>query len=368
MIESLLRLLDIAPVMGNIHPLWTLCVPADVEILTSARTLAERLDGIDRHTEQPILITDYDLTYTDRFLHVHLPDSPPPELINQSLPMRIAVESHLLRQKDIGQRIASDTRSRGYDAVVLMLIDGLCYEDVKHWPYHPMPCLVDGPSITFARTDTGVIVPDVGFPGIVGSVSIARQLAQVGISRSRGYSYWNREQNDVSAFLFSGMPLERVSGTREAIDYLREINLKGMYVQIVREGTDGLAHSRREVTQTEVQATVSAILKDFQQIIDLLLRDGLRGAVYLISDHGILWKYQHQIQPLEYEKSSHVRYTWETPKDMSHVHVSQTSNGPCYLYLYPHGGRVLRANDSGTHGGLSYWESIVPFIHVEVNT
>jgi hypothetical protein len=43
------------------------------------------------------------------------------------------------------------------------------------------------------------------------------QLAQIGIPHSRGYSYWERGQNDVSAFLFSGMPLTKVGGIREAL-------------------------------------------------------------------------------------------------------------------------------------------------------
>ena len=38
-----------------------------------------------------------------------------------------------------------------------------------------------------------------------------------------------------------------------------------------------------------------------------------------------------------------------------------------YLYHYPYLGSRIRANDSGVHGGLSYWESIVPFVRAEVN-
>lgn len=367
MIESLQKLLDIAPVMGHFHPLWSLCLPANVEIAASALAVAERLDNLERHPESPIFITDYAPTLADRFLTCHLPECPPAELINRSLPVRVTAASNLLTQKQIGHRIANDTLRRGYETVILMLVDGLSYEDTRSWPYHPTPCLIDGPSITFARTGSGNVVPDIGFPAIVGKMSIARQLTQIGIPHSRGYSYWEREQNDVSAFLFSGMPLTRVSGIRAALSLLQQVNLRGMYVQLVREGTDGLAHSRREVTALEVQATVNAILDDLHQLVSLVTESGLKGAVYLMADHGILWKHQHAFERLVGENSDHARYTWQRPSDLVPAFVCQTSNGPCYLYHYSFIGRQLRANDSGVHGGLSYWESIVPFIHVEVN-
>ena len=366
MIEPLQELLDIAPVMGHFHPLWSLCLPASVEIADSALAISARLDNLDRHPERPILINNYIPTLASRFLTHHLPQCPPAELVNRALPERITTNHNLLIHKRIGQRIVSDTLNKGYETVLLMLVDGLSYEDVRQWSHNPLPCLIDGPSITFARTNSNTIVPDIGFPAIVGHFSIARQLAQVGIPRSRGYSYWEREQNDVSAFLFSGMPLTRVSGIGEALSHLQQVNLQGTYVQLVREGTDGLAHSRREVTAHEIRATVGAILDDFHQLIRLVAESGRKGAVYLMSDHGILWKNQHIFQKVASENAAHVRYSWERPLDPACASVFQTSNGPCYLYHYPYMGRQMRANDSGIHGGLSYWESIVPFIHVEV--
>ena len=367
MIDSLPKLLDVAPVMGHFHPLWKLCLPTNVEIATSAQAVAEKLDSLDRHPEQPIIITDYAPILADRFLTYHLPDCPSPDLVNQALPTRITSGHHLFTNKEVGQQIVEDALKQGYETVILMLVDGLSYEDARYWPYHLTPCLIAGPSITFARATGETIVPDIGFPAIVGNYSIARKLAQVGIPHSRGYSYWEREQNDVSAFLFSGMPLTRVNGISETISLLRQVNLKGMYVQLVREGTDGLAHSRREVTAKEVQATVNAILDDLRQLVSLVVESGRKGAVYLVSDHGILWKHQHTLERLPGENSAHVRYTWNQPINLSCVTPFPTSNGTCYLYHYPFTGRQLRTNDSGTHGGLSYWESIVPFVHIEVN-
>jgi hypothetical protein len=367
MIDSLQKLLDIAPVMGRFHPLWSLCLPTNVEIATSAQLVSEKLDSLERHPERPILITDYTSNLTERFLTFHLPNCPPSDVINRALPGRVTVNHNLLTHKQIGRCIVEDALKRGYETVILMLVDGLSYEDVRHWSYNPTPCLIDGPSITFTRTNSGAIVPDIGFPAIISDFSIARRLAQIGIAHSRGFSYWEREQNDVSAFLFSGMPLMRVSGIGEALSHLQHVNLQGTYVQLVREGTDGLAHSRREVTAHEVKATVEAILDDFQQLVALLAGSKRKGAVYLVSDHGILWKHQHLFERLEGENSLHVRYTWERPLDTSYASAFQTTNGPCYLYHYPYMGRQIHSNDSGIHGGLSYWESIVPFVRMEVN-
>lgn len=367
MIESLQKLLDVAPVMGHFHPLWSLCLPANVKIATSAQAVAEALDGLESHLEQPLFITEYAPAMADRFLTHHMPDCPPPELVNHALPIRLPDNHNLFTKDKIAQQIVNDTVKQGYETVILMLVDGLSYEDTRDWPFHSTPCLINGPSVTFAKTSNEKIMPDIGFPAIVGSYSIARKLAQAGIPHSRGYSYWDREQNDVSAFLFSGMPLTRVKGVSEALSLLKEINLRGMYIQVVREGTDGLAHSRREVTAGEVKSTVNAVLSDFRQLTSLVAASGHKGAVYLVSDHGVLWKHEHSFERLTRENSAHVRYSWERPFDPTCASVFQTSNGPCYLYHYPYSGRQLRANDSGTHGGLSYWESIVPFVHVEVN-
>lgn len=367
MIEPLLKQLSIAPVMGHFHSLWSLCLPPDVTIVRSAEKVAEQLDSRERHEEHPILITEYDPAFADRFLSHHLPDCPPPDLINRMLPLRVNAKLPLLKHKEVGKRIVSDMQRRGYETVILLLVDGLCYDDTRHWPHSVIPCLITGPSITYAQTDQEAIVPDVGFPAIVGHLSIARQLARVGLPHSRGYSYWEREQNDVSDFLFSGMPLQRVTGLSQALSLLRPINLQGLYIQIVREGTDGLAHRRREVKASEVEATIKAILEDFQQLVGLVAENGRRAAVYLVSDHGILWKYQHTFVRLPDENSVHARYTWQRPFDSTCATPMPTGSGACYSYHYPFIGRQIPANDSGTHGGLSYWESIVPFVHVEVN-
>lgn len=367
MIESLQRSLEIAPVMGNFHPLLPLALMPDVEVMATAREAAEQLDSIERHSNRPILIAEYDPRYAERFLVEHLPDCPPAEAINNMLPYRLADARRLLTHKQVAERIVTDTLTNGYEVVALMLVDGLSYDDARGWEERPSPCFINAPSITYSKTQSGGILPDVGFPAIVGNPPLARQLMDVGIPHSRGYSYWDRATNDVSAVLFAGMPLVKVSGMAETLKILEGIELTGLYVQIVREGTDGMAHRRREVTNREVEATVTAVHDDFRQLVRLVSDSGVKGAVYLMADHGILWKNQHQFTLLSDQQATNTRYTRKRPSSPQHTAPFPTHNGDYHLYHYPYIGRKIRANDSGIHGGLSYWESIVPFVRVEVN-
>jgi hypothetical protein len=235
------------------------------------------------------------------------------------------------------------------------------------WPEHPEPCFIDGPTITFSRAPAGHINPEVGFPAVIGTPPLARRLIDIGLPHSRGFSYWERVQNDVSERLFQGVPLEKVNELADSFDKIKKLDLNGLYIQMVREGLDGLAHSRREVSQPEIKATVNAIHQDFRYLIELLAEKKVHGAIYLIADHGLLWKNRHQWQVIENSGSSHPRYTTSQPGASEFTVEFSTEQQKFYLWQYPYLGKQIRANDSGVHGGLSYWESVVPFIRVEVN-
>lgn len=367
-IKQLNCALERAPVMGNVHPLVSLCLSADVEIVADPGIVAEWLDAPSPHAERPVLITRFDSRYKDRFLLWEATQRPPAEAINRALPYRVDnARRHLLTHQGIADRIVADVQQRGYQAVALLLVDGLSYDDTVEWSEHPEPCFVDGPSITFARISEKAIAPDIGFPAIVSQPPLAPRLAEIGIPHSRGFSYWDREQNDVSALLFQGMPLARVDEMADALDALATIKLAGIYLQLVREGLDGLAHRRREVSMNEVQAAVEAIHRDYRQLVGLLAASGVRSAVYLTADHGVLWKKEHEFCLIEGSGPQHPRYAQECPREPNTASRFEMQDQVYYLYHYPYLGRHIRANDSGVHGGLSYWESIVPFVRVEVN-
>lgn len=366
MIDDLPRRLALAPLMARVHPLLPLCLPPETEVMADARPLAVQLDAVAAHPVRPVLITPPDPAYADRFPTADLSAPPPAEAVNAGLPHRLAAARALLTHRRVAERIAADAAARDYRCVVLLLVDGLSYEDTRHWPEAPEPVFIDGPTITFARAADGVL-RDVGFPAIVGYPPLAQRLNGLGLGRARGYSYWDRGQNDVSAALFEGMPLRRVGALAEALAHLEAEPLDGLYAQIVRIGTDGLAHGRREVSPREVETTVAAVRADLLRLADLLERRGVGGAVYLTADHGILWKRDHDLRLCPDHPAGHPRYAVGTPAGDAPL-TSFATGGPTFsLYHYPYLGLNPRANDAGVHGGLSYWESIVPFVRIEVN-
>ena len=361
-IDELQAALRRAPVMGHLHPLGRLFLPLNTRIVTDAEMVALEMDALEGQEVRPIFIATPNARYSHRFLTCHLPEHPPIAAINAVLPIALPLARTLLTSHTVAGRITADAISHHYQTVILLLVDGLSYADVRHWTEKVEPCFIDGVSITFARTENEKIRTDVGFPAIISEPSIARRLLNCGLRHSLGFSYWQRD-NIVTNTLFRGMALRRVSGIVETVDLLAErTSLDGLYIQIVREGTDGLAHSRREVTSGEVATTVAAIRHDLHTLATLLAERKLRGAVYLVADHGILWKREHNLID-QFQPDSRPRYTSSSPAPSE----NSTQIGAFHLYNYPYLGKKIRANDSGVHGGLSYWESFVPFVRVEVN-
>jgi hypothetical protein len=189
----------------------------------------------------------------------------------------------------------------------------------------------------------------------------------LGISRPRGFSYWDRIHNELSDFLFRGVPLERVSSVKDAFSVIDELNPLSLYIQIIREGLDELAHHRREVSRNEIEATVAAIHQDYRHLVKLVAQTGLRGSIYLTADHGILWKSEHSFKKLYEGQGRHSRYMVDVPAVKDHVTKVSIDRKSFFLCHYPYLAARIPSNDSGIHGGLSSWESIVPFVQTEVN-
>ena len=362
------HLLAKGPVMGPLHPLQALCLPSDTDVVNDAKALLEELDDLSLHIVRPIWLTDVQPSLANRFLQADASRPPAPEEINPALPGRLEhARLHILTHRTVADRIVADSTRRGYRTVVLLLVDGLSYHDVVEWPENAEPCLVDGPSITYyQKRESGEILPEVGFPGIVGTPRLARRLIDAGLPHSYGFSYWSREMNDVSRYLFEGIPLTRVVSFSEVVDILRSVNLEQTYVQIVREGLDGLAHGRREVTAAEVNKAVQAIRADALALIDALHPRYHPIALYLTADHGILWKAQHSFDMLQTGHRAHPRYGTVAPDDKENSTCFAFDKQMFYVYHYPYLGASIRRNDSGIHGGLSAQESLVPFIQWEL--
>ncbi len=354
--------------MGPLHPLQALCLPPETEVLDDAQALAEELDDFVLHAVRPIWLTDVRLRLAGRFLQADALALPSPDAVSRALPGRLNyARRHWLTHRTVADFIVADTARCRYRTVILLLVDGLSYTDVTDWPEFVQPCLVDGPSITYYQErESRHILSEVGFPGIVGTPRLARRLIEVGLLHSRGFSYWSRETNDVSRYLFEGVPLTRVVRFSEAVASLRGANLENTYVQVVREGLDGLAHSRREVTSAEIRKTVQAIRTDALSLLDILQTGPRPAALYLIADHGILWKAQHDFEMLETNERAHPRYGTLPPANEECATRFIFDERTFYVYHWPYLGAAIRRNDSGVHGGLSAQESIVPCVQWEL--
>ena len=209
-------------------------------------------------------------------------------------------------------------------------------------------------------------LPEIGFPGIIGTPRLARRLIEVGLPYSHGFSYWPRETDAVSASLFEGVPLTRVVSFSEVVAALHGANLEHTYIQVVREGLDGLAHRRREVTPAEMRETVQAIRTDALALLDILREGSCPAVLCLTADHGILWKGEYAFETLETDDHAHPRYGTHAPTTEKHSTRFAFDEQVFYVYHWPYLGTAIPRNDSGVHGGLSVQESIVPFVQWEI--
>jgi hypothetical protein len=337
-------------------------------VLNDAKALAQELDDLTPHAIRPIWLTDIQPHLANRFLQANASAPPPLDAVNRALSGRLDyVRQNWLTHRAVADRVVADVVQRQHRTVILLLVDGLSYTDVSDWPESVQPCLIDGPSITYYQErESKHILPEIGFPGIVGTPRLARRLVDAGLPHSRGFSYWTREVNEVSAYLFEGVPLARVVRFSEAVAALRSANLEHTFVQIVREGLDGLAHGRREVTPIEVLEAVQAIRADALALLDILKEGPRPAALYLIADHGILWKAEHAFETLDTDDHTHPRYGTNPPANEEQATRFEFDERTFYVYHWPYLGAAVRRNDSGVHGGLSAQESIVPFIRWEL--
>ena len=106
------------------------------------------------------------------------------------------VAAYTLKQSQIADRMVQ--ANDAYDIIVLLLVDGLAYHDVRDWPAQLaasaqlQPCLAEGPTIT-----------RLCFPTIIGTPSIAARLFDAGLTARVGFSYWHREDNVLTNRLFT---------------------------------------------------------------------------------------------------------------------------------------------------------------------
>lgn len=370
-LEELVVLLDKTPVIADIHPLSLPYLPDDVTVIPVAVDAAVQLDAPTTVWPGRWLLTDDDPVYRHRFPRVRVAHDPFTPALNGVIFQRFeAVAKIMLRQSQLSGIISQAAAE--CDAIILMLVDGLSYENAQQWckqhaPLWPLePCLVDVPTIT-----------SIAFPNAVGAPSVAEQLFDLGFHRRLGFTYWTREDNDLTNILFRSLPEVRKTGDFDAIAsgarrlVMESVTLGKPFIQIVRTGLDGYAHKQKRTPP--VVAIVDEILQEFGRLVQISQEaqraNGCRTGLFLTADHGILWQSEFEPQVVGRAPSgASARYChWADlfQQDETGMRFG-VGHEEYYCLGYPKVRRPLRIDEQGVHGGISFQESIVPFIAVRV--
>jgi len=350
-LQDLLRQM---PVMAEMHPLSLAFLPREVRVFTDAWQMAAELDLPTPQPAEPMLAVGIEPALQHRLPAIRCAHDPLTTELNRVLLKRYEfIRENMLCQSQIVNMI---THEADAEAIILMLVDGLAYADVKRyaprWLSDTIPVLVDGVSIT-----------EQGMSRIVGEPTLAQRLFDAGYRQLLGFTYWERAEEPLTDRLFTGFGdrVRKVKSFDEALAALLEEDLANAFVQIVRTGLDSAAHRQRE--KPTIDAITTDVLNDFERLAALCKRKGVSARLYLTSDHGMLWAHEHALQPYEYSDAAPPRY-YEYDKRSQHVLNVEFAGKAFGILEYPYLRRELRANEWGVHGGLSFEESMVPLIRL----
>lgn len=357
-LNELHELLRQMPVMAEIHPLSLAFLPDTMRVFEDPWQMVAELDAPKPQPNRLMLATQQTTALQHRLPSVHCTHDPLTTELNKVLLKRYDwIRTHMLCQSQVADVIV---QRNDRDVVVLLLVDGLSYADVAHSQvgdqgYELQPVLVDGVSNT-----------EQGMQRIIGDPPLVQRLFDLGFRTVLGFTYWERTGEALTDRLFTGFGerVWKVKSFDEVLASLEVQELGGTFVQIVRMGLDTAAHRQRE--RPNIQAIVGDVLKDFERLGQLFQRKGVSACLHLVSDHGILWAHEHNLQSYEFGEADHPRY-YEHAKRGEHVLTVEFKGKAFALLEYPYLRRKLRANEWGVHGGLSFEESMVPWLSVIVD-
>jgi len=351
-LRELQDLLRQMPVMAHVHPLSLAFLPDEVRVFENAWQMAAELDMPTPQPTKPMLAPQIEPTLQHRLPVVHCAHDPLTTELNRVLLKRYDfIKANMLCQSQVADEIV---RRADTEAVALMLVDGLSYADVKQhatgWLADTIPVFVDGVSVT-----------EQSMVRIVGKPPLAQRLFDVGFRRALGFTYWERSEEPLTDRLFTGFGdrVHKVKSFDEVVTALEDEELEGAFVQIVRAGLDGAAHRQRETPN--VATIVADVLTDFERLAAVFESKGVSVWLHLVSDHGILWAHEHDLQVYEFSGAEYPRH-YEHAKRGEHMLNVEFEGKEFALLEYPYLRRDLRANEWGVHGGLSFEESVVPWL------
>jgi hypothetical protein len=357
-LKELQELVRWMPIMAEVHPLSLAFLPDEIRLFDDPWQMVAELDAPTPQPLKPMLATHVEPALRHRFPAVCCTHDPLTMELNRVLRRRFEfIKRRMLCQSEVANEIA---RLTDVDAIALMLVDGLSYADLQRniagldRSYRIQPILVDGVSIT-----------EQGMVRLVGEPPLVHRLFDAGFRNCLGFTYWDRATAPLTDRLFVGFGdcVHKVKSFDDVLAVLAQANLRGAYVQIVRAGLDAVAHRQRD--KPNVAAGVADILNDFDRLAAVFAQKNISAQVHLISDHGILWAHEHALQPYEFSGAKHPRY-YEHAKSGKHVLTTTFEDREFALLEYPYLRRELRANEWGVHGGLSFEESVVPWVRINI--
>lgn len=368
-LDDLLDLLDATPLIADIHPISICYLPQDVTTLQSAAETAWMLDDPEPTLPGRLLIMAPEPHYDGRFPRVCCDHDPFTAALNTILFDRFDdIASRMLCQSQVANRIVSEAVE--YDLIVLVLVDGLSYKDVTGWidsfpTLSIEPCLVDVPTLT-----------RLAFPNLVGRPSVAGRLFDVGFHHRLGFTYWVREDNELTDTMFQTIVEVKKIGHFPQIladlrEQLSELSQSKSYVQIVRTGLDGYAHGQKR--SPPIAAVVEEVRQEFGQLgalcAELCKKAKMRACMYLTADHGVLWREEFQPEVIGNApgKSSSRWCGWRDlyqQRDSGRRFLIDEEE--YYCLGFPKLRRNLRIDEQGVHGGISFQESIVPLMTLRI--
>lgn len=355
-LEELDTKLNRIPVIVKCEPL-SLSFLNDLKIISDLKNFIYKMDSLKDLNSKRVVILDYLSSEFNRFPIFKLSHNPYNADLSELLFSKYNILSKsIFSQKQISKIITSDT---AVDVIFLILVDGLSYDDCKN-KKNVKPCLVNGTTLTY-----------VGFQNIIGNPPIAYKLFKKNFKNRLGFSYWNRG-NELTDILFktfdSDIGMYQTDEFDNILLILEKKSLIKTFVQVVMPGLDGVCH--RNLGRPPINAIVSQLFDEYiPKLSELILNKNLMGLIYLVSDHGIWWKSKKRDTNryiLLFDRRA------QSKRFLSgHLIHDKVRHVTCYgknysLLKYPYIFKKYRRNEWGTHGGISYFESIVPFLKVEV--
>lgn len=366
-LNEMIALLDKTPLIAHIHPVSACYLPDDVTVFETTEEMLLGIDSPSATLSAKMLVVALESIRDARLPQIVCDHDPFTFALNDILFNRYdCITGRMLCQSQIAERIVADVcNSPETEVVILFLVDGLSYHRVvqhigtEHSGIDVEPCLVDVPTVT-----------SFAFPNIVNNPPLAIRLFDVGYQDGLGISYWTREDNTLTDLLFRTIPhVEKIGDFHSVLasveSFLREHQKQKVYIQILRTGLDGYIHHQKR--QPPVAPLVQEIYQEYESLAELCGRLGRTANVYLMSDHGILWRdeFEAEIVGSAPGKASARWCTWKDLYQQSDTGKRFVVNQQEYYCLgYPKLRRPLHIDEQGVHGGISFQESIVPFIRL----